>query len=166
MLDVHRAIGGERVAAVHEGVNEDALDAVLLGHAQDGVQMGLLRVDSAVREQAEKMQAPIAGARFGHGFEKRRVLLELAGLDHHVDLADVHVHNAAGADVEVADFAVAHLPRRKADKTSAGVDERVGKFSQQLVVVGLVGERDGVGVGRRGIAPTVQNDENQRLRTH
>ena len=99
-------------------MDEDALDAVLLGHAQEGVQVGLLRVDSAVREQAEKMQAAIAGASFGHGFEKRRVLFELAGLDHHVDLADVHVHDAAGADVEVADFAVAHLAGGQADDSA------------------------------------------------
>ena len=57
LLDVAGAIGRKRVAAVHEAVDEDALHAVLLGHAQERVQVGLMRVDSAVGEQAEKMQA-------------------------------------------------------------------------------------------------------------
>ena len=73
-------------------------------------------------------------------------------------LRDVHVDHAARADVQVADFAVAHLPVGQADEAAAGVDQRVGKLAQQLVVVGLAGQRrwrcrcDG---GR--IAPAVEN---------
>ena len=91
-------------------MHEDALHAVLLGHAQQGVEMVLVRVHAAIRQQTQQMQPPFAGARLGHGIDQRRVLLELAVLDHQVDLGDVHVDDAAGADVEVPDFAVAHLP--------------------------------------------------------
>ena len=63
LLDVARAVGGQRVAAVHEAVHEHALHAVLLGHAQERVEVVLVRVHAAVREQTEEVQAAVAGAR-------------------------------------------------------------------------------------------------------
>ena len=51
---------------------------------------------------------------------------EFPVLDHQVEARDVHVHDAAGADVQVADFAVAHLAFGQSDKRAAGVNERVG----------------------------------------
>ena len=59
LLDVARAIGRQGVAPVHEGMHEDALHAVLLGHAQQRVEMVLMRVHAAVREQPEEMQPPL-----------------------------------------------------------------------------------------------------------
>ena len=42
--------------------------------------------------------------------------LKLAGRDRRVNARDVHLHNAPGADVQVAHFAVAHLPVGQAHK--------------------------------------------------
>ncbi len=128
--------------------------------------MVLVRVHAAIRQQAEQMQPPIADARLLHGIEQHRVGEELAILDHEIDLGDVHVDDAAGAHVEMADFAVAHLPGRQSDEASAGVDQRVGKFGQQLVVVRLARQRDGVSVGRRSVAPAIEDDEDERFRSH
>ncbi len=75
------------------------------------------------------------------------------------------MHDAAGADVEVADLAVAHLAFGQADERAAGVDERVGILAQQAVVGGLAGECDGVGFGFGAVAPAVEDDEDQRFRT-
>ncbi len=89
--------------------------------------------------------------------------LEFAGSDHRVDARDVHLHDAAGADVEVADFAVAHLPVGQSDEVVGGLDQRVGKFAQQLVVGGLARERDGVVGGFGAIAPSIEDGENERM---
>ena len=140
LRNVARAGGGRGVAAVHEGVDEDALQAVLARSAQQRVQMLLVRVHAAVGDQAEEMQLPSAFARALHGLHDGRVLLELAGRNLRVDARDVHLHNAAGADVQVAHFAVAHLPVRQADKVLGGADQRVGKLAQQLVVGGLASQ--------------------------
>ena len=76
---------------------------------------------------------------------------EFAVLDHQLDARAVHVHDAARADVEVADFAVAHLAVGQADKVPAGLDQRVGILAQQAVVGGLARQRDRVGFAfRRG----------------
>jgi hypothetical protein len=83
---------------------------------------------------------------------------ELAVLDHQVDPGDVHVHDATGADVEVADLAVAHLAFRQADERSAGMDERVGIFAQKAVIGRLARQSDGVGFGLGAVAPAVEDD--------
>ena len=89
--------------------------------------------------------------------------MELVGGDQRVDARDVHLHNAACADVQVADFAVAHLPVGQADEVLGGADERVGKLAQQLVVGGLSGQRDGVVGGFSAVAPSVKDGENERM---
>ncbi len=111
------------------------------------------------------MQAALAGAGVLHGVEQHGMREQFAVLDHQVDAGDVHVDDAAGADVEVADLAVAHLAFGKADERAAGVDERVGIFAQQAVIGGLAGERDGVGFGFGAVSPAVEDDEDERFRT-
>ena len=90
---------------------------------------------------------------------------ELAILDHQIDARDVHVHNAPGADVQMPDFAVAHLPLGQSNKRSAGMNQRVGILAQQPVVGRLARQRDGVGFGFGAISPAIENDQNERFRT-
>ena len=78
---------------------------------------------------------------------------------------DIHVDDAAGADVEVADFAVAHLPVGQADVRAAGLDERVGILAQQPVIGRLARERDGVGLGFGAVSPAVEDDKYEWFRT-
>ena len=66
------------------------------------------------------------------------ILLEFAGSDLRVDARDVHLHDAACADVQVAHFAVAHLPVGQSDEVVGGLNQRVGILAQQLVVGGLL----------------------------
>ena len=62
------------------------------------------------------MQTPSARARVFHRVSEHRVGEEFSVLNHQLNARAVHVHDAAGADVEVADFAVAHLAVRQADR--------------------------------------------------
>src|SRR5215469_7867364 len=65
------------------------------------------------------------------------------------------------ADVEVPDFAVAHLAFRQANKRAAGLNQGVGIFAQQAVVSRLAGEGDGVSFGFGAITPAVEDDEDE-----
>ncbi len=67
--------------------------------------------------------------------------------------------DAAGADVEVADFAVAHLAFGKADGGAGGLDQGVGEFAQEFVVSGFAREGDGVALGFGAVAPAVEDGE-------
>ncbi len=84
-------------------------------------------VHAAVAEEAEQME--LAGAAAFHGFAEQRLALEFAAGDELVNARDVHVHDAAGADIQMADFAIAHLSFGEADGGAGGVNERVGKFA-------------------------------------
>ena len=149
---------GRSVAAVHEAVDEDARDFIFAGHAQQRVEVFDVRVHPAIAEEAEKME--LAGAAAFHGFEEQWLAREFAAGDELVNPRDVHLHDAPRADIQVAHFAVAHLSFGQADGGAGSLNQRVGKFLEQAVVVRLARERDGVAFGFGAIAPTVEDGEN------
>ena len=149
------------VAAVHEAVDENALDLIFAGHAQQRVEMFDVRVDAAIADEAEQVQ--LARAATFHGFEKQRLAREFAGGDELINARDVHVHDASGADIQVAHFAIAHLSFRQADGGAGRLNQRVGKFFEQAVVIRLARERDGVAFGFGAIAPAVEDGKDHRF---
>ena len=50
------------------------------------------------------------------------VVEQLAACDHVVDADDIHLDDAAGADVEMAHFAIAHLTVGQPDERSVGAN--------------------------------------------
>ena len=66
-----------------------------------------------------------------HRVHDRR-MLEFAGRDQRIDAGDIHLHNAARADIQVPDFAVAHLTVGQSDKVLRGADQRVRKLASSL----------------------------------
>src|SRR5262249_6380403 len=157
--EISRAIGRESVAAVHESVQEHALNLILLRQLDERVKVALVRMHAAVGHESEEMKLPATGARVLHRFEQRRVLEELAALNHQRDARSTQMHDAPGANVQMADLAVAHLPFGETDERAAGLNERVGIFTQQAVVSRLSRERDGVGIGFGSVTPAVEDDE-------
>src|SRR6202046_47710 len=142
-------------------MHENPVHAILLGHLQQSVEMGLLRMHATVREQAEQMQSPFAQARMFHCRKQDWMRKEFTIPDHQVDASDIHVHDAPGANVEVPNFAVAHLPLGQSNKRPAGMDQRVGILAHYTVVSRLARQGDGVGFGLGPISPAVKNDENK-----
>ena len=125
-LEVAEAAGGQGVAAVHEGVDEDVGEFVLRGHAQERVEMALVGVDAAVGEEADEVEGSSLLRGEFVGADEGGVGEEGAVEDGGVDAGHVHADDAAGAEVEVADFAVAHLAVGEADEVLAGAEEGVG----------------------------------------
>ncbi len=162
LFEIACAAGGEGVAAVEEGVDVDALEVVLRGHAEEGVEVSELGVDAAVGDEADEVQGVAALGCVVHGLDEGGVLEELAGGDGGVDAGDVHADDAAGAEVEVADFGVAHLAVGEADEVVAGADEGVGVVAEESVVGGLARKGDGVGVGFGAVSPAVEDGQDDR----
>ena len=159
LLEVAEAAGGHGVAAVHEGVDEDAGELVLGGHAEEGVEVALVGVDAAVGEEADEVEgSSLLGGEF-IGADERGVGEEAAVEDGGVDAGHVHADDAACAEVEVADFAVAHLAVGEADEVLAGAEEGVGIVAEELVVGGFAGLGDGVAVGFGAVTPSVEDGE-------
>src|ERR1700733_12623858 len=124
--------------------------------------MLLVSVDAGFAYQADEMEGAVAFAcslhGFGDGWEIRKFIVG----DEEVDARDVHGDYAAGAEVQVTDFAVAHLAVGKANEVLCGADKGVGVFREELVVGGLAGESDGVGFGLWAVAPSVEDGQDER----
>src|ERR1700676_4433243 len=111
------------------------------------------------------MQPSLANSRMLHSCEQHGMREELTISDHQINASDVHVHDAAGANIEMSNLAVAHLSLGQADEGSAGMNERVGIFAQQPVVSRLACERDGVSFCFGAITPAVEDDQDEWFRT-
>jgi len=123
LADVVRGplLGGV-VAAVHEAVDKDFFDFRLLGHSRSTKRWLMLRVHAAVAERPIKCNWRWRPAL--HGLLEERDLVESFGFgDDEMMRVDVHVDDAAGADVEVADFAVAHLAFGRPTEGAGGLDQ-------------------------------------------
>jgi len=96
-----------------------------------------------------------------HRVEQHWMREEFAVLDHQIDARNFHMHDAPGANIQMAHFAVAHLALGQPDKRPAGMDERIGIFAQQPVIRRLAREGDGVGLGFSPVSPAVEDDENE-----
>ncbi len=158
-LEVVHTAGGEGVAAVHEGVDEDAGELVFSGHAEEGVEVTLVGVDATVGEEADEVERSSLLACEFIGSGEGGVGVEGAVEDGGVDAGHVHADDAAGAEVEVADFAVAHLAVGEADEVFAGAEEGVGVVAEESVVGGFACLRDGVAVGLGAVTPSVEDGE-------
>jgi hypothetical protein len=91
-------------------------------------------MDAAVGEQAPEMERAVARLEIGEEFDQRRIRRQRAVGDRLVDPGQFLVNDPARAEVQVADFAVAHLPGGQADVLARGAEPalRVG-FIEILV---------------------------------
>ena len=110
---------------------------------------------AALRDKPEQVH-PHAAVEDG---AERRVLEERPVLDRLVDPHEVLVEPAPGADRQVADFRVSHLPRRQPGGLAGGHDGRVRERAPQVVEQRRVRERDRVARPRRSTPPAVEDDE-------
>ena len=153
-------LGAERrraVAAVEETVNGDP------GHAKPHAQLDareqvpVERMHATRAEEADEVQRAARLPQVRAEFEERRQGVEVAALDGLGDADEVLRHHAAGAQVEVPDFAVAHLSFGKPDGEFARVEQRARMSAPQCLPVGRAGQCDRVSLAFRTIAPAVEH---------
>ena len=138
-----RAVG-RGVAPVGEGVDEDARQAAVACELQEGAQVVVAGVDAAVAQEAEEVERLAALPGVLDRADERGVLEEGAVLDRLVEAGDPLVDDEAGAEVEVPDLGVAHLPGGQADVAAGGSHLGVGELPHPAVDVRRVGQPDGV----------------------
>jgi hypothetical protein len=79
-----------------------------------------------------------------------------------VDPGQILQHGATRTEIEVTDLAVAHLALRQADRERRGIEPAVGPLLEQGPPAGHLGSGDGVSLGLRSVAETVDDDEHDR----
>jgi hypothetical protein len=111
----------------------------------------------AVAAQAEDVQTSLGAVL--HGPAQGRVFADIAAGDQLIDARDLHLDDAPGADIEMADLAVAHLPFGQADERPIGADERVRVLFPKAIEIGLAGHGDGVVGGIGVVSPAVHDGQ-------
>ena len=130
----------------------------------------LMAVDAAVGNKSDEVES--AGLPFFESGGEDRVLCERAFGDGFVDARKVLIHDAAGAEIQVTDFRVAHLSIGQADIETRGAEEALGVGGEHFIVKRGVGEESGVaillggGLTARVDAPSVANDQNYWFLCH
>src|SRR5579859_325509 len=131
---------------------------------QASVEMTLVGMHAAVADQAAEMQRAVVLLRVLHSLKQRRVLEERAIMDRRGDTGKLLKHALARADVQMAHFRVAHLAFGQTHCRATGGKPGMGIGARELVDMGSLRQRDGIGV-RAGVdAPAVHHDQHQRSR--
>ena len=136
----------------------DAANAGRLCAFDQCVNVVLMAVHATIGQQAHQVQgaALLLGGR--DRLRQHRVGGQRAGLDVAIDAADVLLHDAAGADIEVADFGVAELAGGQADIVLGGVQRTVGIARFQRVPVRGVCCQNGIIVAFEAVTETVKDE--------
>ena len=127
---------GVGVATVHEAVEVYFLELVAFGDVAEGKDVLERRVYAAVRCKAHEVHGLTGFGAVFKGTLYFRVLENRTGGDSFVDFNEVLVYDSTGTDVEVADFAVAHLSVGQTYIFAACLKLAVGICLYEVVPVG------------------------------
>jgi hypothetical protein len=165
LLQVGGGALGVGITAIGKEVDEDVGHLELTGDLEKSEQMVDVRVDAAVRDEAQQMQAtvPVAGA--SAGADDGVDLVHLAKPEGLIDADAILPDDATGADVEMADLAVTHETLGQADgergciQLSISLGDGVGTGEGRHD--GGIGGGDGITLRWRtgaGDAPAIDHD--------
>ena len=161
---LQRGCGAARrcIAAVEECVDENLFQSGARRQFQHGVDVQLVAVHAAGGEQPHDVQrrADLFGCL--DCFDQRGIGKEAAVLDGQIDLGQILVHHASGADVQMAHFRIAHLPLGQTDTQFGGVDQGMRIGAPQPVPVRLARSGDGIEIGILAIAEAIKDEQEDR----
>jgi len=123
-------------------------------------------MDPAGRGQTHQVGRAAAGLQGGDELQQRWLAGKAAVLDCQVDLAEIHRHGPARADIGMADLGIAHLSRGQAHHGAMGDQLRIGAAGHQAVEIGGIGQLGRVVLGRLAQAPAVENAQDHGFRCH
>jgi hypothetical protein len=110
-------------------------------------------------DEPEQVERPAVRLHALAGVDEGRVLEERAVPHGLRDPHEVLHDHAAGAEVQVADLAVPHLPLRQPDGEPGRVEQRARAARPQGVPGRRFGQRDGVPVARGTVTPAVEDEQ-------
>ena len=124
------------------------------------------RVYAAISDQADQVDRAVVLFRVVTGAREHRVLEERSVADRFVDAHQVLHHDPTGSEVQMADFAVAHLPLWEADGEPGRVEQRARAPRHQGIPGGRVGQRNRVSFTLRPVSPAIEHYKNHRTLRH
>jgi hypothetical protein len=161
-IDIVQRGGLPDIAPVQQDVNADPLDAFGLGPHQHGLQVVDVRMDIAIREQAQEVERPTALRRADH-VRPGLSVPEAAAVDRFGHQLGALSKHAAGAEGVVADLAVSHiLVAGHADGRTVGAQRGRRIRCHQPVQRRRASGLDGIAVLTRRNAHAVEDHGDER----
>src|SRR5205085_10270874 len=114
-----------RVAAIQHGVDGDAGNAFPGAEIDEREEMLVERVDAALADQPNEMHRPARPLRLLTCVHERAIPKEAAIGDGAIDPYEILHHDAAGAEIQVANFAVADLMLRQSNRQTRSREQRL-----------------------------------------
>ncbi len=165
LLDETLAAARVGIAAVHETMDERAVDFILGGDVAQLEQMLQRRMHAAVGGKAHEMDADAVLAGIVERADDLGILQNRIVAAGAVDFDQILVDDAPGADVEVAHLRIAHLPVGQTDVLAVGAQLRVGITLGHGRDISGMNRRNDVGPVVAAVAPAVENHQ-QNLVCH
>jgi len=150
-----------RVPPVEERVDRDG-NAGTAPQLDGGEQVLVERVHAARPDETQEVQgAPGTSQRFAQRDERLQPV-ELSRGDALGNAHDVLRHDAARAEVQVPDLAVAHLPFGETHRQPRRLEQRARRPLPEAMPDGRRAELDGVAVPAGTEPPAVEDDQDDR----
>jgi len=108
------------------------------------------------------MQRRVSTLSVFHRLNEDIVAKELAGFDSVIDARRVHADYASGADVQVPDLAVPHLPSFQTDILAGCFDEGVGIFLVPVIEMRGASKSNRIAFSLGRVTEAVENDQYKR----
>ena len=136
-------------------MNIDLLKTHLCRHLQEGIEVGDVAVHAAVGEKADQMQLGLFCLL--HCLEQDGIFRQGAILHRQADPGIILVDDPASADVEVANFGVAHLAAGQAHRQAGSGQGGGGVVFPESLQVGLFSPGHGIVLFFRADAKAVHD---------
>ena len=120
------------------------------------------RVDTTRPNQAHHVQRAVVPTCVLDQLHESRNAKELASINRLRDADEILRHDAAGAEIQMSDFAVTDLSLGKTDGETGCLEQRARRAIPQLVPHRRPTELDGIALAARPEAPPVEHDEDHR----
>src|SRR3954447_1215426 len=156
---------GRRVPAVEQRVDADARDALATRELRKGDQMPVVGMNAARPDEADEMERAATVASTRRGLEERRAREERTVGDRRVDPWQILEDGTPGAEVEVADLRVAHLPGWQPDRILRGAQDGVWPSREEAAPRRHGCGSDSVGTWVGADAEAIEDDEDDRPRS-
>lgn len=131
--------GGRHVTAIQEGMDEHPLQAVLLGHPEQGIKVLRVAVHAARGNQPHEVQSPPCLLRMLHDRQQSGVGEKLPRSDGLGNAHYILVDNAPSPDIEVTHIGVPHLTVHQPHAAAGSREHIPGRAAVQPVHRGGAG---------------------------
>ena len=155
-----------RVASVEQRVDGDARHAAFGAQIDQREEVLVDRVHAAVADQTHQVNGPVVLDRGVARANEHGILEERPVANRFADANEVLHHDASGAEVQVSDLAVAHLPLRQPDGEPGRIEQRAGIARDERVPRGSVGQRDRISFAFWAVSPAVEHYQDHRTFRH